>query len=191
MPSATPSSAAQRFFASASVGGRDRHLLQLELILVQILGAVLVEGVALQPRAERQMRRQCAGLELGALRHVDLEGGLRLAGAAQPPVDRRGRDARPSVRRSPPPCPDPTSRMRDALTPAGASTSSICPDLPVKRLTLSARLSAPPVALSAFCAAGVSAPPSSAPTIQAPDVHRMRRGKGQLHRFSPEIVLVT
>src|SRR4051812_37243915 len=62
--------------------------------------------------------------------------------------------------------------MRDAASPAGARTSSNCPDLPVKRDTLRPRDSAPPLALSARMAAGNKAAPSDAATTQLPDPAR-------------------
>jgi hypothetical protein len=52
--------------------------------------------------------------------------------------------------------------------PAGASTSSIWPALPVKRENFSARVRAPPLALSARTAPGSRAAPSTAPITQAP-----------------------
>ncbi len=54
--------------------------------------------------------------------------------------------------------------------PDGASTSSIWPGLPVKRENFSARVTAPPLALSSRTAAGNRALPSDAPTTQAPGV---------------------
>ena len=54
------------------------------LEFVQIAGAVFLEAVAAQPRAECQMRRRFAAFDLGAFGNLDLEGGVGFARAFQP-----------------------------------------------------------------------------------------------------------
>ncbi len=58
--------------------------------------------------------------------------------------------------------------MRDDLTPAGASTSMLCPAWPLKRLTSTARLSAPDVISSQRAAWADSTPPSWTLRTNAP-----------------------
>ena len=66
---------------------RHRHRRQIPLIFVQIAGAVFVEGIAAQPRAESQMGRGGGRLELGGFGNFDLKGGGGLASLVQPGRD--------------------------------------------------------------------------------------------------------
>ena len=95
MPSATAASPAWAFFAAATSAVTTRQGLQLLFIFIQIPGAILVESVTAQTRAEGQMRRQLALLDLAAFGRIDLECGRGLARRVQPADDLRAQRLQP------------------------------------------------------------------------------------------------
>ena len=142
----------------AGVVGQQRQLGELRLVLGLLLGAVAVEAVAAQHRAQRQMPPPAAASATA--------GGDR---------DRRlARQRRDRVRRPPPPAAqrgqlgglaEARPRPRASGPRRGRGWSRSCPCAPLNSATSSARLMAPPVASSSpaqATACAVRLPPPAA-----------------------------